>query len=392
MILYAKPGNRKRIMNRRSLIRIILLAIFLEFLLILLISGRNPARHPVCFFGSYFAMFIFFLFSFQTLRRGTLGVKYSLSIIILFSIIYRLTFLLYKPFLIIPDMMENYSLLSYLSVTILQNKLIIFLCDMGIIGLLIVLLKNNHIQPQTIVIYAWNPLVLLEFCGAGRMTVYPIFLFLGLLYFLEKNKNFLFTGTIILSALTSLKVLFLFPWLFLKKQSRSFIILFVFVLLICLFPLFFFKTQVQLILTSVIASSLNSFGFRLISFLTNSNVSALIIFLLLIAIILFFCAWKKETVFQYLFCVFGIFFLLAPAAIPTTFIWIIPFLCFNPKGSWLYLNAAVVLVYTTAIPYYFNGKVQVDLLIQIVEYTPFFVLLIYEYLLKTMKRHRNIVA
>ncbi|MGC9330222.1 MAG: hypothetical protein ACP5I1_21475, partial [Candidatus Hinthialibacter sp.] len=75
---------------------------------------------------------------------------------------------------------------------------------------------------------------------------------------------------------------------------------------------------------------------------------------------------------QWTFGLVGAVILCSPQCDPWMVTWIVPFLCFSPHLSWLYLSLACFANYALH-PWEFPSVVRA------LEYTPFFVLLIWEW-------------
>ena len=369
-------------MKKQSLFKVIVLALLFEAVSLLLVLSYDSVLNTTVFFGGFFALSILFLFSYQLMRQGILPTKTALSAIIFFALVFRITFLFLKPFYFDPSQVSLFSCLFSPCHALLGSKTLVLLSDLGILFILIALLRDHHVQPQTVILYAWNPLVLLEFAGQGQTEAYGLFFLLCTIYFCLKKRNGLFFGSGIISSTMSFRTLYLLPWLAAKKQSITSLVFTASIACTTLFLLWLVKSSVfsPEYFASLQVFSSYSFVFNLLSMLFG-NVNTFFMCCGLLGFVIVFNAVRQKNVFTYLLIVFSAVFLLMPSATPRSFVWIIPFLCFSPKGSLLFLNASVILWYTVFI----SGMGGTSF-IWFAQYTPFVLLLGYEYSMKMIRR------
>ena len=79
------------------------------------------------------------------------------------------------------------------------------------------------------------------------------------------------------------------------------------------------------------------------------------------------------------------FVVLSPTVHPWYVVWLIPFLCFSPRISWLYLSVAVVFSYRALSHLAATGVWLEEPWVRTLEYGPFVALLVLE---AAVARHR----
>jgi hypothetical protein len=104
---------------------------------------------------------------------------------------------------------------------ILTQKIIFTLFDLGIIVILFMFLEKG--RRLWAVVYAWNPLCIVEFSGSGHNDSLMLFFLIGGLFLFERNIKK--TGVLFLTGafLSKFIPLVLAPWLFFKERKYFFL-------------------------------------------------------------------------------------------------------------------------------------------------------------------------
>ncbi len=92
-------------------------------------------------------------------------------------------------------------------------KLLLTGFDLATCWLLVLLLRRRHQSPATVLIYAWNPLLIKEIAGSGHVDVVMIFFLMLAVYWCERGKprlSLLAYGLAVLSKLIPILLLPLF--------------------------------------------------------------------------------------------------------------------------------------------------------------------------------------
>jgi alpha-1,6-mannosyltransferase len=85
------------------------------------------------------------------------------------------------------------------------------------------------------------------------------------------------------------------------------------------------------------------------------------------------------------FLLFGTILLFAPNGYSWYFTWVVPFLCFYPNAAWLLLTVLQFLSYNVLVDYGINGRWHFDPFFQWLVYAPFFAMLAGEFLIRKWK-------
>lgn len=108
---------------------------------------------------------------------------------------------------------------------ILYYKTFVLLTDAGIVFLLLKLLRLRHLPEERILLFALNPLVILEFSGNLHMDGMMIAGLLGMLLCLETKNRWGAILSMVFSILSKLVTLILIPFMIEKKTWKEGVIL-----------------------------------------------------------------------------------------------------------------------------------------------------------------------
>ena len=97
-------------------------------------------------------------------------------------------------------------------------------------------------------------------------------------------------------------------------------------------------------------------------------------------------AWKREEPARAAYLVIGTSLVFWPNGYSWYFTWIVPLLCFFPNPAWLLLTVLQFLSYNVLIGYGILGQFKFDPLLQWLVYTPFYGLLVAGWVLHRCKR------
>jgi len=301
-----------------------------------------------------------------------------------------------------PFMLMMFAVASSVSHTFLSMKLTFLFFDLLTLFLLIRLLQVKGYDPVNVVIYAWNPLVLINFAGHGHGDSLQIFFIFLAFYFYTVRKNVTSVFVLGLAILSKFVSLIFAPFFLLKNKP---IYLFILFLILCVFYLPYVETGKGL------WSTLFHFGtqyhyndslhFLIFSLSLGTTVISEILTLGLFCSILLYVYTKyyREQakgvdVMRYAFWVIGVFLVIAPTVHPWYLTWIVPFLCFYRSKAWLILTGTVVCYYFMNYPLFStliewqNEWVWKEVhWLKLPEYIPFYGLLLYEFINRNMKKY-----
>ena len=100
----------------------------------------------------------------------------------------------------------------------------IILAEFGSILLLIALLKKNKLPENQVLIYAWNPLVIIELTGNLHFEAIMIFFLLLAIYFLSKDRLIWSSVALAVSIATKLIPLIFLPLLMFRMHWRKVVV------------------------------------------------------------------------------------------------------------------------------------------------------------------------
>jgi len=279
--------------------------------------------------------------------------------------------------------------------------------DLLTIAILILVLKNLGLSLKRVLLYAWNPLIIVEISGSGHADIIGIFLLTLSLCFLTRKQLLWSNFTLVLSFLTKFIAVFLLPFITLiKKENKSVLLLF-FVIFTTLLYLPYADAEEKLFSGLLVYTAkwrFNDSIFSLIfsaitKFVTQNTDSALEISKRIIGVIFagmfvyFILRFKKDFeregnlwVFKLGLIFFGGFFLLNPTAHPWYLCWLLPFLVIVPNRAWLLLTGLAGLSYWILIGFSKTGIWQETAWVKWVEYSPFYFLLIFDGIKNRIKK------
>lgn len=268
-------------------------------------------------------------------------------------------------------------------------KSVFFLFDCGIIGGLVWLLKRRNLPISHVVIYAWNPLIIKEFANSGHLDVVCVFFVVLFCAFVLKDNRVLAAAALGLAILSKLYPLVLLPALLRYFRVRDFAMC----LGVVLLGYFLFWDAEELVFEGLGTYAkhweFNDSGFlglhSLLALFTDSSyVVAKVLVILGLGGLGLHLASKMQRegadVLYICFVMFGGLLLFSPTVDTWYLTWILPFLCFFPRISWLLLSGTCIMAYC----YFWQDR---DFWwMRVVEYAPFYVYLVLEYTSESFSR------
>lgn len=246
-------------------------------------------------------------------------------------------------------------------------------------ALVIILLRLLKVQGQSearVLIYAWNPLVVVEVAGSGHHDSCVVALLFGsvlLCLTQQHGKSVIaFTGAI----LCKLYPLAGLPF-FLKKIPLRHFIWLPLILLAGFLPyasaghglfsaLLYYREKWRF----------NGFLFHeLTRYLSDERSVERWLFLGILAVVIG-SLLRKLDILEQLYWVTGAVLLCGPTLFPWYLIWMVPFLCFFQSAAWLLLTALAPLSYCVLIDWWTLGIWRQSETFLMLQYYPFFSLLL----------------
>lgn len=280
---------------------------------------------------------------------------------------------------IYPPVMQFFFLgTSFVSTHVLFLKFLVLLFDIALILLLYILLREEPAQYW--MLYAWNPLAIVEFSGTGHNDSVALFFFILGIYLLKKQH---YRGAVsavaasFLSKVLGVFLLFFFPRNFLLKALCLFSLLVILAFLPFLADPFHLFQGLRYYGQSLrFNDGLFHLAFTGIFHLLPDYSRTLLVtkvafafaFLALFAILIKQERKPEEACYFLL----GFLLLVTTQLHPWYLLWILPLACLLKRYSWVILSATVVLSYTVMFRYRETGQWYEEPWLKVLEYFPFF--------------------
>jgi rSAM/selenodomain-associated transferase 2 len=247
--------------------------------------------------------------------------------------------------------------------------------DIGVMIVLALIISYRSVKPARLILYAFNPLVLLYIAGEGHLDVIQLF-FLCLALYLILCRKYHISGFLILGLAVVSKYFALLAWPFLVNTGNRWKNLAVLIPMILYIP--------YMDAGSGLFQSLGIFAGH---YHYNDSVAMLIRFLFgdrhLFATAIFLMggfAWiylHVQNKLRSVYLALGCLLLFLPSLHPWYLVLIAPFLVFFPSRAWFYLQAAVVFTFPVIAVESKTGVFQELFWLKLFEYVPFYIFLIW---------------
>jgi rSAM/selenodomain-associated transferase 2 len=254
-------------------------------------------------------------------------------------------------------------------------KVVMIGFDIGVMIVLMLILYSRGASPSRLLLYAANPLILVYIAGEGHLDVIQVF-FLSLALYLVICKKWDAAGFMMLGMAIVSKYFALIALPFLVNAENRLKSLAVLIPLVLYLPFMDAGTDI-----------FKSLGVFAASFNYNDSLTVFIrlIFgefylwvtvLLLTACLIWVYMFVQEPM-RGIYLALGCLLLFLPTLHPWYLILIAPFLTLFPSRAWLYLQAAVLFTFPVVAVEYETGGFQEIHWLKLVEYLPFYGLLIW---------------
>jgi len=275
-------------------------------------------------------------------------------------------------------------------------KTVIVILDMIAVFLIARLLNVLKISPLRSIIYAWNPLVILEFAHSGHIDVLAVLFLVAAVLALLRRRPGASGFFLALATLAKFYPALLLP-LFFKKRDFKMPVSFVSTVILGYMPFIGAGTKMLGSLGTYFRDwefngGLWHFASMGLGYLGMPIRKAILLRYLFIFVFIVASALvalrKKKSPRGFLtgvYLVIGLYILLARCLFPWYVIWLIPFLCVQPSPGWLLFSGALVLSYFAANP---KPGPSYEVL-RYVEYIPLYFLLALEMLMPKLKQFRS---
>ncbi len=250
--------------------------------------------------------------------------------------------------------------------------------DLAAIGVLLVLLAALRQPLQRVLIYAWNPGVIVAFAlCAHHDSLAIVTLLLAFLFIIQRKPN-LSAAFLALSCLSKFFGGLLLP-VFLRRAHRAYAGIFAGLIALAYLPYASAGRRLFQGLSDFAAGwEGNDSLFRLLRLAGNSKPQAeLVAGAMVLGLVIVALKQRFEPLCAALLLIAGLLFI-SPNAFPWYFTWLVPFLCFYPEAPLLLMGVTCVLGYSPVVAYAAGQPYRDSPLILALEYAPVYAWLAWE--------------
>ncbi len=254
-------------------------------------------------------------------------------------------------------------------------KIIFSLFDLATIVLLVLLLRARGRPPTYALVYAWNPLVMVETAHSGHVDAAGVFLLVLGLVLWQRGRRMAAGVAFGASLLVKYLAVALAP-LFVRRGARR--ALATMGITAALGYAAFLDAGPHLL------GSLRVYGgtwwfngppfMALAGFLGDATVARRLLAGFGVAFMLVAARRERDPV-RYLYLVTGCALLVSPTVYPWYLIWMVPLLCIYPNQAWIAFTGLVALSYAVWVEYDRSGAWRVPTWLLAAEYVPFYAFL-----------------
>ena len=266
--------------------------------------------------------------------------------------------------------------------TVAGYKRLFTALDVGSVGLVLLLLATVKQPLHRVLVYAWNPTVLVSFALCGHHDSLAILTLLAAEILILARRRLTAMVFLALSFLAKFFPLVLLP-IFLRGRrtaddpvraaNSAWLGAGVFAAVALLGYLPFLRAGPRLfggLSDYAVGWEANDSLFRLVLRAGNSNAQAeLVVCVMALAVVAYALKKRIEPLRASLLVTAGLV-MLSPAAFPWYFTWSVPFLCFYPRAPWLLMSVTAVLGYAPVVAYAAGQPYRDSPFILALEYVP----------------------
>jgi len=301
---------------------------------------------------------------------------------------------------------------NWLGGSIFTWKILLLLVEVPLIFVILRLTQYFQLNKSRILIYFYNPLLIIETYSSGHLEILGVFFFWTAVLLFYQRRDWrgitFFTFSIMTKFFPLISGL---PFLIQKFFRKSGLLMLIIVLL--LLPFMFsgviplpglfsyinrweFNSGLYQFITSVFSLInvkeynwliLNFSGYQESFYISHGfyyKLSALLIFLVVLVDqvkkLKATSAFRSINYIQRSFILTALFLLLTPTLHPWYLIWIIPFLVFVPNISWIIFTLLIQTSYFVLKDYSMYSIWKESIWVLLIQYIPVYALLIWEYL------------
>ncbi len=268
---------------------------------------------------------------------------------------------------------------AWMAPTLTAQKVVFLSAELVIAGCLLFVLSRRRLSPLWVVAYAWHPLPILEIAGSGHNdTLGVAMLWVGIAAWQAGSWGGCAVGWAgaFLSKFSSIVMA---PWWWCRRRARWWLGAF---LLLATLPFAIRWSAVTAVFESLSAMTVrfeanSSVYLLLASLIHQPGVARVVVVALWVGWVLWW-AKREEDPVRYFFGVMGMAVLLSPVVHPWYLVWIVPCVAIWRPPALVAFTATVVLSYA-AWPGYLAGiSWEMPAWARVIEYTPVFLLGLWE--------------
>jgi hypothetical protein len=272
-----------------------------------------------------------------------------------------------------------------LSASVFFMKIILGMLDLMLVALIVKWVSDAGLSPLRSLIYAWNPLVIVELAGSGHNDLLALLSLVAAHRAIIHKKDTLSICFLTLGVALKLWPLALAP-LFLIRLSWRRLWIPPLLLLALAWPYRDLGPDAfRGLLSYTVAWQSNDSFFALLLVLTGKLEYAKGLAAGLYGGALFLLLRRRTPLIRACFLATGLLLILSPTVHPWYLIWIVPYLCFHPHPAWLLLTVTAILSYHAPMLSIPGEPWQEVFLFKALEYAPCLVVA----LVHTMGRSRT---
>ena len=261
-------------------------------------------------------------------------------------------------------------------------KFLIFISIIISIVLFYKILVHLNMEKKRLLFFILSPLIYFQFSIDGHLDAFGLPLLISSLYFYLKDKKFYSAFFLGLSFSIKPVAIVLIPLFFLNEKSIAdkfkFLIVTIFIFLIQFTPYIFSSNPFEAFIIFSKNWMFNGFIFTTInSIIHNNQLARLITWICLIISLLPIYFGKIELIKKFYFAIL-LMIIFSPVIHPWYLSWLLIFIPFTNFWSGIYLVSAVSLTSITILVYKMTGNWKDYYVVQMIEFIPTIVLMIYE--------------
>jgi alpha-1,6-mannosyltransferase len=265
-------------------------------------------------------------------------------------------------------------------------KLPIAAADFAVLFLLAGWLHRTGGRNYQLAVYAWNPLVVVEFAGSGHSDALALAALLAASVIIRSRSALSTLGLAAAALLKSFPVMLFPTWLRwngwpARRQAWAGGFGAVALAALCFWP---YRSAIgQIYQTMAYYESRwennNASLFAILAVFSRSHQLAAGVGVGVVVGLALWTAARRIDPIRAAYLIVGAILIFTPNAYPWYFIWIIPFLCFFPNPAWLLLTILQFLSYEVLINYQAFGQFQFNPRYVLLTYIPFYALLLADF-------------